>query len=89
MKTTIEIPDDLLIEAKKRAAEERITLRRLFARGLRRELDATSPRHRSRERTIHWVVVHGGLPLGLDLADRERMHDSLRERAGSSISRSP
>ena len=47
MKTTIEIPDDLLIEAKKRAAEERTTLRRLFARGLRRELDAAGPGHRS------------------------------------------
>ncbi len=80
MKTTIEIPDDLLIEAKKRAAEERTTLRRLFARGLRRELDAAGPGHRPKERTIHWVVVDGGLPPGLDLADRERMHDWLRER---------
>ncbi len=80
MKTTIELPDELLIEAKKRAAEQRTTLRRLFARGLRRELDAAGPAHRPEERRIRWVVVDGGLPPGLDLADRESMHDWLRGR---------
>ena len=78
MKTTIELPDELLIEAKKRAAEQRTTLRRLFARGLRRELDASGPGRLATERKIRWVVVDGGLPPGLDLADRERMHDWLR-----------
>ena len=77
VKTTIEIPDDLLIAAKKRAAEERTTLRRLFARGLRRELDSVGPGPRAEERRIRWVVVEGGLPPGLDVADRERMHDWL------------
>ena len=58
VKTTIEIPDDLLIEAKKRAAEERTTLRKLFARGLRRELGATGTGARSaKRRRIGWVVV--------------------------------
>jgi len=77
MKTTIELPDELLIEAKKRAAEQRTTLRRLFARGLRRELDASGPGRRPEERKIRWVVVEGGLPPELGLADRERMHDWL------------
>lgn len=80
MKTTVEIPDDLLIEAKKRAAEERTTLRRLFARGLRRELDAAGPGRGTKARAIRWVVVDGGLPPGLDLADRESLHDWLRRR---------
>lgn len=78
MKTTIELPDELLIEAKKRAAEQRTTLRRLFARGLRRELDTVRPGRAPAERKIGWVVVDGGLPPGLELADRERMHDWLR-----------
>ena len=67
-------------EAKKRAAEQRTTLRRLFARGLRRELDAGGRGRRPEERKIRWVTVEGGLPPGLDLEDRERMHDWLRGR---------
>jgi hypothetical protein len=40
MKTTIEIDDDLMRRAKVRAAERGESLRALFERGLRRELDA-------------------------------------------------
>ena len=36
MKTTIDLPDELLIRAKKHAAEARTTLREIFERGLRR-----------------------------------------------------
>ena len=38
MKTTVELPDDLLIEAKATAARRRITLRELFTRALERDL---------------------------------------------------
>ncbi len=41
MKTTVELPDDLLISAKKRAAELRCSLRTLIERGLRHELSDT------------------------------------------------
>ena len=40
MKTTVELPDDLFVSAKKAAAERRTTLRDLIERGLRRELAA-------------------------------------------------
>jgi hypothetical protein len=44
MKTTIEISDPLLAEAKRTAAKEGTTLRALVESGLRRELDdRTSP----------------------------------------------
>ncbi len=80
MKTTIELPDELLIEAKKSAAEARTTLRQLFERGLRREL-AASRRPRQKTRAIRWVTVKGGLPPGLDVSDRARMYEWLsRER---------
>jgi len=71
MKTTVDLPDELLIRAKKRAAETRTPLRVLIERGLRREL-AEPVRSRSRRapRKIRWVVVPGGLPPGLDVADR-------------------
>ncbi len=38
MKTTIEVPDDLLLEAKKTALNRRTTLRALVVSGLKREL---------------------------------------------------
>jgi hypothetical protein len=76
MKTTVDIPDELLIRAKKRAAETRTPLRTLIARGLRRELSAGGAQARTpgaRVR-IRWVTAAGGIPPGLDVANREALH---------------
>ena len=79
VKTTVDLPDELLIAAKKRAAELRCTLRTLIERGLRRELTAGAPREaRLRKRQIRWVTVRGGLPPGLNVKNRAAMHDWLR-----------
>ena len=75
MKTTVELPDELLVAAKKLAAEERTTLRALIARGLRHVLDSP-PSHESGR--VEWVTSEGGLPPGLDLSSRERMHEWMR-----------
>ncbi len=82
MKTTIDLPDELLIAAKKRAAETRTTLREIFERGLRRELQTPQSGRAGRRsgRAIRWVTARGGLPPGLDIADREKMHEWLRKR---------
>ena len=64
MKTTVEIADDLLIEAKKRAAEQRTTIRALIERGLRRELGGQAPPPKAKRPVIRWVTVAGGLPKG-------------------------
>jgi hypothetical protein len=80
MKTTFDIPDDLLVRAKKRAAELRRPLRALVADGLRAQLEYGRRRSapaKTRHR-IRWVTVAGGLAPGLDIADRERMHEWLR-----------
>lgn len=78
MKTTIELPDDLFIAAKKRAAELRCSLRVLVERGLRHELSDTKNPLMGRKRRIRWVTVRGGLPRGLEVRDRTAMHDWLR-----------
>jgi hypothetical protein len=77
MKTTVDLPDELMIAAKKRAAELRCSLRTLVERGLRHELSVARPRRGRRKRAIRWVTVRGGLPPGLDLSDRGAMHDWL------------
>jgi hypothetical protein len=46
MKTTINIPDSLLEEAKKVARNEKITLRNLIEEGLRRSIDERRGRGR-------------------------------------------
>jgi len=76
MKTTVELPDDLFVSAKKAAAERRTTLRDLIERGLRRELAA--PPASERRKRIQWVTVDGGLPPNLDVSDREQLADWIR-----------
>lgn len=79
MKTTIDLPDELFVAVKRRAAEDRSTVRAIVERGLRQQLRA--PRGgggAAVRKTIKWVTVDGGLPDGLDLGDRAAMHDWLR-----------
>jgi hypothetical protein len=81
MKTTFDIPDELLVRAKKRAAELRRPLRSLVTEGLRSQLGTparTAGTTTARRRRIRWVTTAGGLPPGLDVADRRRMHEWLR-----------
>ena len=78
MKTTIELPDDLFIAAKTRAAETRSTLRELIERGLRHEFQRPRRDESAGHGGIQWVTVDGGLPPGLDLRERASMSDWLR-----------
>ncbi len=59
MKTTLELPDALLIEAKAAAARQRITLRKLFTRALEKEL-APSDESLSSE---NFIVDEHGWPV--------------------------
>ena len=82
MKTTVDLPDELLIKAKKHAAETRTPLRLLIERGLRRELASSRGGRRVRRtpRKIRWVVAPGGLPPGVNVADRSSLHDWIRSQ---------
>jgi hypothetical protein len=77
MKTTVEIPDELLREWKKRAAEQGTTLKEMWVLLLRDSLHPPGKRSASK-RKIRWVTGKGGLPPGLDVSNRERMYDWLR-----------
>ena len=77
MKTTVEISDELLVEAKKHAAEQRTTIRALIENGLRHELGAAVQPAKSKRPVIRWVTVPGGLPKGMDVADRSKMIQRL------------
>jgi hypothetical protein len=59
MKTTLELPDDLFVEAKATAARRRISLKTLFTRALERELRplATEPS------AAHFEVDAQGWPI--------------------------
>ena len=77
MKTTVELPDELLIEAKKAAAEQRRPLRALVEEGLRIVL--RGPQKKTQARRVRLITVKGGLPRDLDLSSREKMHDWLEK----------
>jgi hypothetical protein len=77
-KTTIEIADELFVAAKRHAAGQRTTLRALIERGLRSELRGARPK--KAPAGIKWVTVDGGLPSGIDVADRAAMVNHLVRR---------
>ena len=73
MKTTLELPDELLIAAKKAAAEQRRPLKALVEEGLRTVLG--QPQTRAGSKRVRLITVKGGLPADLDLSNREKMQD--------------
>lgn len=77
MKTTIDISDELLVQAKKYAAENRCTLRQVIEDSLRHELQYKRKSRKERQGRIRWVIVPGELPADLDLTSREAMNDWL------------
>jgi hypothetical protein len=73
MKVTVELPEVLLLEAKRKALETRTTLRAILERALRRELRQSGGRPARRPRRVRWVTSAGGLPPDLDISDRSKM----------------
>lgn len=72
MRTTIDLPEHLLVEAKKLAAEQRIPLTRLMEEGLRAYL--SEQRLRSREEPAPLPVLTEPSPVvGVDLDDTSRL----------------
>ena len=81
MKTTVEIPDSLLDEARKLAARERTTVRALIEAGLRRIL---AERRRTGVFRLRKASFKGqGLQPDMADATWERIRDMAYERRGA------
>lgn len=72
MKTTIDLPDQLVVEVKVAAARRRCSLRQFFEVALRRELAGT-PAARP-QKGLKLRTSAGGLARGFDPSDRASMH---------------
>ena len=75
MKTTVDLPDELLIEAKQVAAAQRRPLRALVEEGLRMALQ--KPETKRKKTNVRLITVKGGVPRNLDLSSREAMYEWL------------
>lgn len=79
MKTTIEIPDPLLVAARQVAAREGISLRALVEEGLRRALDERQGRRKFRLRQ----VVFGGKGRRPEVKSWEQISALIYEGRGA------
>ena len=77
MRTTIEISDELLRQAKKRAADEGTALRQVVEAALRLYL-VKSPRRTDYE--LRWRTERGRLLPGVQLDDRDALFDLMDGR---------
>jgi hypothetical protein len=84
MKTTLDLPDDLLIEAKATAARRRMTLRELVTRALERDLRPVPPPTDDEYFTIDedgWPVLkrrgYDGPPVTNEFVNRLREQEGI------------
>jgi hypothetical protein len=77
MRTTIDMSDELYRQAKKRAAEESMTLRALIEAALRLYLGGKG---RAGEYKFEWKTFRGKLQPGVDLDDRNSLFDLMDGR---------
>lgn len=79
MKTTLELDDRLLTEAKKRAAAAGTTLKAFVEEALRARLSPAP--HRGPRFRLTLPVVRGEAPPAVDVADRRALYDLMDEPA--------
>lgn len=77
MRTTLEVADELLRQAKRRAADEGATLRSVVEAALRAYL---APRRRRTAYRLRWRAEHGRLQPGVRLDDRDALFDLMDGR---------
>jgi hypothetical protein len=78
MRTTIDITDELLRKAKKRAADDGVALRNVVEAALRTYL---STRRRGAAYRLSWKTERGRIQPGVDLDDRDSLLDRMEGRS--------
>lgn len=78
MRTTIDVNDTVLLAAKKRAAEEKTTLKAVVEAALRAHLSSKPARSDYR---VQWRPEKGELMPGVDFTDRDALFDLLDGRS--------
>jgi hypothetical protein len=79
MRTTLEIKDQLLAAAKRRAAEKGTTLTAFVEAALAAAL--VPPHTPSAPYRLEWKTRRGRLLPGVDVSDRDRLYDVLDGRS--------
>lgn len=78
MRTTVRLDEQLLAEAKKRAAETGRTLTSILEQALRESLQHQAARARAPSRKVSLKTVNGtGLRPGVDLDDSSELLDAM------------
>lgn len=80
MKTTLDLNDQLLADAKALAARQRTTLTRLIEEGLHLRLRAKAPPRRGKP-SLPVFAGRGGLVAGVDPLSNKSMADALGDDA--------
>jgi hypothetical protein len=81
MKTTLDLNDQLLADAKALAAQQRMSLTRLIEEGLQLRLRATTSGKRSARVRLPVFKGKGGLASGLDGRSNKALLDALGDDA--------
>ena len=81
MKTTLDIDDSLLANAKALAARQRISLTRLIEEGLRLRLRSSRAATKAGKRKLPVFKGRGGLVAGLDPSSNKAMLDAADDDA--------
>jgi hypothetical protein len=77
MRTTLDLSSEILRLAKKKAADDRVPLKRVVEVALRRYLTGTPRRTGYR---LRWRTESGTLQPGVDLEDRQSLFDRMGGR---------
>jgi hypothetical protein len=78
MRTTLDIPDEILARARRKAAEDHVTLSQVIEKALCLYLAPGRPRRRRVMKK--WTVIKGRGPAGLDIANRDRLYEATERR---------